>query len=113
MTPVSVRKFKKPAADVENDGLEEPDLTVGKRKGLCWAKRLKRVFNIGKRYVLHMLPRAPVVSDNARFLMLAQRYGDGNVKRHPRSLMVLRARVNRCLCYLFQNCLRASKQPRY
>ena len=46
VTPVSVRKFKKPAADVEIDGLEEPDLTVGKRKGLCWAKRLRRVFNI-------------------------------------------------------------------
>ncbi len=46
VTPASVRKFKNPAADVEADGLEEPDLTVGKRKGLCWAKRLKRVFNI-------------------------------------------------------------------
>jgi hypothetical protein len=45
VTPASVRKFKTPAADVEADGLEEPDLTVGKRKGLCWAKRLKRVFN--------------------------------------------------------------------
>ena len=45
VTTVSVREFKKTAADLKNDGLEEPDLTVDKRKGLCWAKRLKRVFN--------------------------------------------------------------------
>ena len=46
MTPVTGGKVKKSTADAEADGLEEPDLTVGKRKGLCWAKRLKRVFNI-------------------------------------------------------------------
>ena len=44
VTPVSGGKVKKPIADAEADGLEEPDLSVGKRKGLCWAKRLKRVF---------------------------------------------------------------------
>lgn len=49
MTPARVRKVKTPSANAEADGLEEPDLKVGKRKGLCWAKRLKRVFNIKKR----------------------------------------------------------------
>ena len=43
---VTPGKVKKPIADAEADGLEEPDLRVGKRKGLCWAKRLKRVFTI-------------------------------------------------------------------
>lgn len=41
VTPASVRKFKNPAADVEADGLEEPDLTVGKRKGLVLGKEVE------------------------------------------------------------------------
>ena len=32
--------------DEEADGREEPDQTAGKRKGMCWTQRLKRVFNI-------------------------------------------------------------------
>ena len=35
VTPVSVGKFRKPVAELEIDGLEESDLTVGKLKGLC------------------------------------------------------------------------------
>lgn len=46
MTPAIVCKVKKPSADIETDGLEEPDQTVGKSEGLCWANRLKRMFNI-------------------------------------------------------------------
>jgi hypothetical protein len=48
VTPVSSGKVKKPAADAdaEADGRQEPDLTASKRKGMCWAQRLKRVFNI-------------------------------------------------------------------
>ncbi len=34
------------ATDEEADGREEPDQTAAKRKGMCWAQRLKRVFNI-------------------------------------------------------------------
>lgn len=32
VTPASVRKFKNPAADLEADGLEEPDLTVASER---------------------------------------------------------------------------------
>jgi len=46
VTPVSSGKVKKPTADAEADGRQEPDLTASKRKGMCWAQRLKRVFNI-------------------------------------------------------------------
>ena len=42
--PPSSRRTKIPT-DVEADGLEEPDVMAGRRKSLCWAKRLKRVFN--------------------------------------------------------------------
>jgi len=50
VTPLSIRKVKPVTADVEADGLEEPNPRAGKRKGLCCtegrpAKRLKRVFN--------------------------------------------------------------------
>ncbi len=37
-------KVKKTTVDAEADGRQEPDLTEGKRKGMCWAQRLKRVF---------------------------------------------------------------------
>ncbi|MFT6307959.1 MAG: hypothetical protein ACJA0Z_003129 [Halioglobus sp.] len=47
VTPASVRKFKPPAADE----LGEQDLTVGKRKALLWAKRLKRVFQYRSEYL--------------------------------------------------------------
>ena len=57
VTPLSIRKVKPVTADVEADGLEEPNPRAGKRKGLCCtlkgintegrpAKRLKRVFDI-------------------------------------------------------------------
>ena len=48
VTPVSSGKVKKPTADAdaEADGRQEPDLTASKRKGMCWAQRLKRVFNM-------------------------------------------------------------------
>ena len=46
VTPLSVRQVKPASADVEADGPDEPDLRAGRRKGLCWAMRLKRVFNI-------------------------------------------------------------------
>ena len=46
VTPLSVRQVEPASADVEADGREEPNPGAGKRKGLCWAKRLKRVFNI-------------------------------------------------------------------
>lgn len=46
MTPVRGGKVKKTTVDAEADGRQEPDLTEGKRKGMCWAQRLKRVFNI-------------------------------------------------------------------
>jgi hypothetical protein len=46
VTPLSARKVKPATADVEADGLEEPNPRAVKRQGLCWAKRLKRVFNI-------------------------------------------------------------------
>ena len=57
MTPLSVRKVKPTTADIETDGLGEPDLRAGKRKWLRFtlrgvntlkgikAKGLKRVFN--------------------------------------------------------------------
>ena len=46
VTPLSTRQVKPATADVEADGPDEPDLRAGRRKGLFWAKRLKRVFNI-------------------------------------------------------------------
>ena len=46
VTPHSVRKVEPASADVEADGPDEPGLRAGRRKGLCWAMRLKRVFNI-------------------------------------------------------------------
>ena len=39
VTPVSGGTVKKSAADSEDDGLEEPDLTAGKRKGMCCTSR--------------------------------------------------------------------------
>jgi hypothetical protein len=44
VTPVRGSKVKKTTVDADADGREEPDLTEGKRKGMCWAQRLKRVF---------------------------------------------------------------------
>ena len=60
VTPVSSGKVKKPTADAEADGRQEPDLTASKRKGMCCteghpAQRLKRVFNI----VVSIPRRAP------------------------------------------------------
>lgn len=46
ITPTSSVKVKKSTTDEEADGREEPDQTAGKRKGMYWAQRLKRVFNI-------------------------------------------------------------------
>ena len=46
MTPVNSGKAKRVNADADADGLKEPGLTAGKRKGLCCAQRLKRVLNI-------------------------------------------------------------------
>ena len=46
ITPTRSVKVKKTITDEEADGREEPDQTAGKRKGMCWAQRLKRVFNI-------------------------------------------------------------------
>ena len=58
MTPLSARKVKPAAADVQAEEPDEPDLRAGMRKGLCCnlkglntlkgikAKTLKRVFNI-------------------------------------------------------------------
>ena len=42
----AAREVEPASADVEADGPDEPDLRAGRRKGLCWAKRLKRVFDI-------------------------------------------------------------------
>ncbi len=44
--PVRGSKVKKTTVDAEADGRQEPDLTEGRRKGMCWAQRLRRVFNI-------------------------------------------------------------------
>ena len=44
--PTRSVKVKKTTTDEEADGREEPDQTAAKRKGMCWAQRLKRVFNI-------------------------------------------------------------------
>ena len=66
MTPLSVRKVKPTTADIETDGLGEPDLRAGKRKGLRFtlrgintlkgikAKRLKRMFNGADRTNIEM-----------------------------------------------------------
>ena len=35
MTPLSARKVKRVTADIEAEGLDEPDLRAGRRKGLC------------------------------------------------------------------------------
>ncbi len=46
ITPIRSGKVKKPTVNAEADWRQDPDLTAGKRKGMCWAQRLKRVFNI-------------------------------------------------------------------
>lgn len=46
MKPVSSGKAKKTNADAEADGLKTPDPIEGKRMGVSWAQKLKRVFNI-------------------------------------------------------------------
>ena len=46
VTPLSASQVEPATTDVEAEGPDEPDLRAGRRKGLCWAKRLKRVFNI-------------------------------------------------------------------
>jgi hypothetical protein len=46
ITPTRSVKVKETTTDEEADGGEELDQTAGKRKGMCWAQRLKRVFNI-------------------------------------------------------------------
>jgi hypothetical protein len=45
ITPTRSVKVKKTTTDEEADGGEGLDQTAGKRKGMCWAQRLKRVFN--------------------------------------------------------------------
>ena len=44
ITPTRGVKVKK-TTDEETDGGEDPEQKEGKRKGMCWAQRLKRVFN--------------------------------------------------------------------
>ena len=46
VTPLSASQVEPATADVEAEGPDEPDLRAGRCRGLCWAKRLKRVFNI-------------------------------------------------------------------
>ena len=45
-TPTRSVKVKETTTNEKADGREELDQTSGKRKGMCWAQRLKRVFNI-------------------------------------------------------------------
>ena len=46
ITPTRSVKINKTTTDEEADGREGLDQAAGKRKGMCWAQRLKRVFNI-------------------------------------------------------------------